>query len=438
MSVFLLLSTFGIWCRGAQINVSKAWILYDVANSAYILLATSLIPIYFSDLAASAGLDKTQYLSYWAASAAIVTMVMLILGPTMGTLSDRHNWRKPLFITVVLVGVFTCILLGLPKWWLTFLILFIISKIAFNASLVIYDGMLNDIATDEEMDHISSKGYALGYIGSCIPFVVCLVFVVLSDMMDSTPNIFSFEAAVAISLVITGIWWLIMSLPLFKEYEQKRFNKVRNKTWAETFDYTMGTIKDIAKNRAMLMFLIAFFFYIDGVNTTIELSAAYGEALDLGSIGLLGALFITQVVAFPSTLFMSKMSYRYGTHRIIYLAIGGYIVVSVFALFLDNIWQFFILACFIGLFQGTIQALSRAYFGRMVPKDKTGEYFGIMDVFGKGATIIGTTSIAILTSLLGEIRVVAMILLFMFIIGLIFFRASVRERIYDVPTTEAG
>ena len=406
--------------------------LYDVANSAFILLATSILPIYFNDLAQADGLSSTQYLSYWSAAAAIVTAIMLFVGPVIGSASDRRNWRKPLFITAVLVGVLGCIGLGFPKWWLAFLIILVICKIGYNASLVVYDSMLNDIVPEEETDALSSKGYAIGYIGSVIPFAICLVFVVFSDMIDTTPICFTFETAVVMSLLVTGVWWLVMSLPLFKEYEQKRFNEVTNKTIPQVLKYTWGTIKDISTNRSMLMFIIAFFFYIDGVNTIIELSIAYGEALELSSIGLLGAMLISQFVAFPSTLIMNKLAYKYGTHRIILVSIIGYICISIFALFLSYIWQFFILACAVGLFQGTIQALSRSYFSRMVPKEKSGEYFGILDVFGKGATILGTFSVALLTFHLNEVRMVAIVLLVMFSLGLLFFRLSVKEKIYDV------
>ena len=356
---------------------------------------------------------------------------MLLVGPLAGSYSDNKNWRKPVFITTVLIGVISCIALGIPKWWLAFLIILIICRLAYGASIIVYDSMLPDIATDEEMDALSSRGFAMGYIGSCIPFIICLAFIVFTELVDATPNYFTFEATVTISLVITGIWWLVMSLPLFKEYRQRHFNEVRNRDLKQKLQYVKGTLKDVASNRAMLFFIIAFFFYIDGVNTVIELAVAYGEALDRGSAGLLGALLLTQVIAFPSTLLMSKLSYKYGTHRIITAAIIGYFIVSLLAMVLSEIWQFFVLAALVGLFQGTLQALSRSYFGRMIPKEKTGEYFGILDVFGKGATIIGTLLIAILIQMMGQIRIVAVVLLFMFAIGLVFFRASVKEKIYD-------
>lgn len=377
------------------------------------------------------GLSETQYLAYWSAAASAVTALMLLIGPITGSCSDIKNWRKPVFVTLVLIGVISCMTLGLPKWWVLFLIVLVICRIAYNASIVVYDSMLNDIVSDEEMDALSSRGYAVGYIGSCIPFIICLVFIVFSDLVDFAPNYFTFENAVVISLIITGVWWGVMSLPLFKEYEQKHFNEVRNRSIGDAFRYYAGTVKDIAKNRAMLLFIIAFFFYIDGVNTVIELSVAYGEALNLGSAGLLGALLITQVVAFPSTLFMNRLAYRYGTHRIITVAIIGYIVAATLAFMMSEIWEFFALAILVGLFQGTLQALSRSYFGRMIPKEKSGEYFGILDIFGKGATIIGTLSIAILIGLTGEIRMVAVVILVMFLVGLLFFRASVKEKVYD-------
>lgn len=422
--------------EGARIKETKAWVLYDVANSAFILFATSVLPIYFNNLAKADGLSSEQYLTYWSVAASVVTALMLLVGPLAGSYSDNKNWRKPVFITAVLIGVISCIALGLPKWWLAFLIILIICRLAYGASIIVYDSMLNDIVSDEEMDALSSRGYAMGYIGSCIPFIICLVFIVFTELVDFTPNYFTFETTVTISLVITGVWWLVMSLPLFREYRQRHFNEVRNRVLSDKIAYVKNTVKDIAKNRAMLFFIIAFFFYIDGVNTVIELAVAYGEALELGSAGLLGALLLTQVIAFPSTLLMSRLAYRYGTHRIITVSIIGYFFVSLLAMILTDIWQFFVLAALVGLFQGTLQALSRSYFGRMIPKEKTGEYFGILDVFGKGATILGTLLIAILIQMLGQIRVVAAVLLVIFALGLIFFRISVKEKIYDTDSVK--
>ena len=320
--------------------------------------------------------------------------------------------------------------------WLLFLIILCIGKIAYNASLVVYDGMLIDVAENEEMDMLSAKGYSWGYIGSCIPFVLCLVVVVMSDFIDLLDDpIFTAKEAMIISLIITGAWWVLLSTPLFKNYEQRYYRGFKFSN-SEEIDKIKGTLRNILENKAMLFFMIAFFFYIDGVNTIIEIAIAFGETLELGSVGLLAAMLLMQIVAFPCTILMGKLAERYGTHRIIILSIVGYICISVYAMFIVDITQFYVLAVAVGFFQGTIQALSRSYFGRMVPKDRTGEYFGILDIFGKGSTIIGTGVIAVLSSLIDDSYIVPKVLLGLFLIGLVFFLLSTRKHVYDAKPSE--
>ena len=418
------------------INLEKSWIMYDVANSAFILLACSLLPIYFNDLAMDAGLTSAEYLAYWSLGASLVTFLMLIIGPMVGSLSDRRGWRKPIFMGSVIIGILACLALGIPKWWLSFLIVYIIVKIAYNASIVVYDGMLNDVTTYDRMGAVSSKAYAIGYIGSCIPFIFCLVFVLFSDMMDPEGAPISFRTAVILGIVVTSLWWLLLSLPLFKNYRQICYNEEDNVRVRGKWLMFIDTLRDIRKNPAMVLFLLAFFFYIDGVYTVMELSASYGTALGLGSVGLLAALLVTQIVAFPCTLMMSGLAKRIGICKVICISIVGYMVIALMSVVLDNLVQFFILAIFVGFFQGTIQALSRAYFGKMVPKERTGEMFGIMDVFGKGATILGTLAVSLMTMLSGEVRYVGLVLLVMFIIGLVFFVWSFRIKNYDSVTME--
>ena len=415
-------------------KAEKSWILYDVANSAFILLATSLLPIYFYELAQADGLDETRYMAIWALAAAVVTILMVVIGPFLGSLSDRNGWRKPIFVAIVLTGSLSCIVMGIPTWWVAFILIFVIAKIAFNASLVVSDGMLNDITTYQRMDTVSSRGYAMGYIGSCIPFIACLGVIVMSDFMDDTSKL-TFENAILISLVITGIWWLVMSLPLFRSYEQKYHNDDEKVNIIGKIAIFKETILEIKSNPVLLLFLVAFFFYIDGVNTIIELSVAYGKTLGLDSLMLLAALLVSQVVAFPSTLIMNKISYKYGTHVAICICIVGYLCISAYAFVLSKEIEFFIMACCVGLFQGAIQALSRSYFGRMIPKDKTGEYFGVMDIFGKGATIIGTLSTAIVVEMFGAPKFLCVVLLVMFGIGLLFFLKSISIQVYDVEPT---
>lgn len=419
----------------ADIKLERSWLLYDVANSAYSLFVCSILPLYFNELAMDAGLTSAEYLAYWSLGASFVTIIMFLVGPLVGSLSDRRGWRRPIFMGAVIISILACLALGIPKWWLTFLIIYIISRIAYNASIVLYDSMLNDVTSYERMNGLSSRAFAAGYIGSCIPFALCLVFVVFSDMMSENAP-FTFGTAVILGLIVTAVWWFLLSLPLFKNYEQICFNEEEHVRIKGKWSIFMDTLGEIKKNPSILMFLIAFFFYIDGVYTVMELSASYGAALDLGSVGLLGALLMTQIVAFPSTLLMNKLADRIGSHRVICLCIFGYMFIALYSIILENIVQFFILAFAVGLFQGAIQALSRSYFTRMVPRDKTGEMFGIMDIFGKGATIFGTLSVSALTFISGEVRYIGLVLLVMFIIGLAFFMKSTRIRNYDSVITE--
>jgi len=419
------------------IDVKKSWVLYDVANSAFVLLVTSVVPIYFHQIAENGGLSESDYLSYWSAAISIVTLLLLFVGPLSGALSDKKGWRKPILMILVAIGAITCFILGFVEMWLLFLVILSIGKIVYNASLVVYDGMLIDVAENEEMDMLSAKGYSWGYIGSCIPFAMCLVVVVMSDFVDFMDDpILTAKEAMIISLVITGVWWVLMSTPLFKNYEQRYYRGFKFSNSSEELVKIKGTLRNILENKAMLFFMIAFFFYIDGVNTIIEIAIAFGETLDLGSVGLLAAMLLMQLVAFPCTILMGKLADRYGTHRIIILSICGYVCISVYAMFIVNITQFYILAVAVGFFQGTIQALSRSYFGRMVPKDRTGEYFGILDIFGKGSTIIGTGVIAILSSLIDDSYIVPKVLLALFGIGLLFFLLSTRHHVYDVSPSK--
>jgi UMF1 family MFS transporter len=202
-----------------HINIEKSWIMYDIANSAYVLFACSILPIYFNELATNSGLSSAEYLAYWSLGASIVTAMMLLIGPLVGSLSDRKGWRKPIFMGSVVIGILASLALGIPKWWLVFLIIYIISRIAYNASIVVYDSMLNDVTTHDRMDGLSSRAFAAGYIGSCIPFIFCLVFVVFSDMMSESAPL-TFSTAFVLGIIVTAVWWFLFSLPLFKNYNQ--------------------------------------------------------------------------------------------------------------------------------------------------------------------------------------------------------------------------
>ena len=398
----------------------KRWILYDVGNSAFVLLVATIIPIYFNYLAGKAGLSDVDYLAYWGYAASICTVIVAILGPILGTIADTKGYKKPIFMISILIGTIACSLLGLMVQWMAFLIVFLIAKVGFSASLIFYDSMLSDITDEERMDYVSSQGYAWGYIGSCVPFVLCLVIVLGSDPLG-----IRMETAMGIAFVLVAVWWLLMSLPLLKNYEQKYYVEKKPHAIAQSFKRLGETFKNMKEEKQVFMFLLAFFFYIDGVYTIIDMATAYGSALGLDSTGLLLALLVTQIVAFPCAIIFGNLSYRIRTEKLITVCIFAYLGIAIFAVFLKTQLQFWILAILVGMFQGGIQALSRSYFTKIIPEEHSGEYFGLMDICGKGASFVGTTIVSIVSQLTGNISMGVGMIAILFCIGILIFLKAV-------------
>ena len=398
----------------------KRWILYDVGNSAFVLLLATIIPIYFNYLAGKAGLSDVDYLAYWGYAASICTVIVAILGPILGTIADTKGYKKPIFMISILIGTIACSLLGLMVQWMAFLIVFLIAKVGFSASLIFYDSMLSDITDEERMDYVSSQGYAWGYIGSCVPFVLCLVIVLGSDPLG-----IRMETAMGIAFVLVAVWWLLMSLPLLKNYEQKYYVEKKPHAIAQSFKRLGETFKNMKEETQVSMFLPAFFFYIDGVYTIIDMATAYGSALGLDSTGLLLALLVTQIVAFPCAIIFGNLSYRIRTEKLIIVCIFAYLGIAIFAVFLKTQLQFWILAILVGMFQGGIQALSRSYFTKIIPEEHSGEYFGLMDICGKGASFVGTSIVSIVSQLTGNISMGVGMIAILFCIGIVIFLKAV-------------
>lgn len=397
----------------------RNWVLYDVGNSAFTLLISTILPIYFNYLAGNAGLSDVDYLAYWGYAASITTLIVAVIGPVMGTLADTKGYKKPVFIISLVIGAVGCISLGLAKQWLLFLIIYVIAKVGYSSSLVFYDSMLPDIADDERSDFVSSQGYAWGYIGSCVPFVLCLVLVLKADTFG-----LSMTSAMAISFVIITIWWVGMTLPLLKSYRQKYYVEKQPHAFRASFSRLGKTFSSIKKEKKIFLFLLAFFFYIDGVYTIIDMATAYGSALGLDSTGLLLALLVTQIVAFPFAILFGRLAQKYDTHKLITVCITAYLGIAIFAMFLHYQWQFWVLAVVVGMFQGGIQALSRSYFTKIIPAEQSGEYFGLMDICGKGASFMGTTIVSVVSQITGSVNIGVGMIAILFIIGWLIFRKA--------------
>ena len=403
-------------------GLERAWILYDVGNSAFVLLVATLIPIFFNALAEEGGLSSVDYLAYWGYAASAVTIITAVLSPILGTLADTRGFKKPIFILCLVVGVAGCCAMGLAKTWLPFLLIFVFAKVGFSGSLVFYDSMLSDVTTPDRMDVVSSRGYAWGYIGSCVPFVVCLALVLGSGAIG-----LSQMTALNIALFITAAWWLAMTLPLLKTYRQLHYVEVEKHAIRQSFARIGHTLRHLHEDKQVFWFLLAFFCYIDGVYTIIDMATAYGTALGLDTTGLLLARLVTQIVAFPSALIFGRLSAKYPSTTLIPVCIAAYAGIALFAFFLTQQWQFWVLAFVVGMFQGGVQALSRSHFAKIIPPEKSGEYFGLFDICGKGASFLGTMIVSVGSQLTGSANVGVGSLIVLFIVGFVLFRVSYKE-----------
>lgn len=405
-----------------------AWVLYDVGNSAFTMLACSLIPIWFKALAIGTNpgqITSDQATAYWALATAIVTIIVAIIGPICGAIADHKDTKKIFFTTAVAVGVIGCVINGFAASWVIFIVIYVLAKIAYQASLTFYDSMLNDVTSEDRLDKVSSYGYAWGYIGSCIPFIVALICYVITPGAGMGLSIIPDSVGRLIGFGVTAIWWLIVTLPLLKNYKQVNYVEDTKGSIGKAFAHIGSTLKKIAtQDKKVLFFLIAFFLYIDGVGTIIDNCINIGTDLGLNTVGQVVFLLLTQVVAFAGSLVFAKLSSKYDTVTLISICIFGYTCVCLYALTLHQLYQFAIMAFGVGCFQGSIQSLSRSYYSKIIPEESSGEYFGIYDIFAKGASFLGSAVITWVKLAGGTINIAVGMLAIFFILGFVFLRIS--------------
>ena len=377
-------------------KAEKSWIMYDWANSIYATnIMAAIFPIYFAMQA-----DETGNKLYgFAVSAA--ALVVAVLAPILGAIGDFSGMKKKLFAGFLVLGlVFTAVMAAFEDWRLM-LVGFILSRIGFSGSCLFYDSFLTDVTTPERMDRVSSWGYAMGYIGgSTIPFIISIAVMLLMNQ-----SVLSYK----IAILIVVVWWAVFSIPFLKNVKQQyRVEDAPQALAKEAFRNAWKTFKDILKDKKILFFIIAYFFYIDGVDTIISMATNYGETLGLGAIGMILALLVTQIVAVPFSILFGNLAKKVGAMRMIAIAVCVYFVITILGFFMGfNIEQaelsggdidaalklsstlFWILATLVGTVQGGIQALSRSYFGQLIPPERSNEYYGFLDIFGKFSCVIG-------------------------------------------------
>lgn len=358
----------------------KSWMMYDWANSAHSIVVVTVLPIFFMSLFE----NNTQAVGTWGNVTSASKFIVALLAPLLGTLGDFKNMKKRLLALFMAIGAMSCLgLSGMPfapKWQLI-LALYALSNIGFAGANIFYDGFLPEVTSRERMDRVSAWGFGLGYIGgSTIPFVIFLTLYMFIPV----------SYAMAISFGLTGLWWALFSIPLLKNVKQSHYVERKKGMVADSLRQLRKTARDIFADRKMFIFLLAYFFYIDGVNTIIYMSTAYGSALHIDATQMMLALLMVQVLAFPFALLYGKMAEKVGTSRMIWVGILVYMGICVFAFFVEMSWHFWLLAALVATSQGGIQALSRSLFGKMIPsKERSSEFFGFFEIFGKFSAIMG-------------------------------------------------
>lgn len=396
-------------------KAERSWVLYDVANSAFILIITATIPIYFRGLAEAQGVTSQQVTSYWGYATSISVLALALIAPILGAIADYKGMKKRLFVASLTIGILGGLTFTAVNQWLAFLILFIIARLGYSACNVFYDSMLVDVSSDERMDMISSFGYAFGYIGSTIPFIVGIVLILNAEAVGITTVL-----ATQISFLITFLWWALLSLPMLRNVKQKFYLEPRPHIVAESFKRILITLGKIRKNKRMLYYIIAYFCYIDGVYTIISMATTYGGEVGIGQTQMILALLLTQFVAFPFAILAGMLAKKFGAIKLIKVYILIYMFACVFGYQLDQAWEFWFLAIVIGLAQGGIQSLSRSYYGKLVPKEESSEYFGFFDIFGKFADFLGPIILALAAQFLNSSKYGVLFLIVLFVIGYYF------------------
>lgn len=400
----------------------KSWVMYDWASSAYtLIITTAIFPIYFKESATAAGIagaDSTAYLGY---TIAIFTTILALLGPIMGTVADYEGLKKKFFGVFFSIGVIFTLALALVPFenWLMLLVVYTFAALGATGSNVFYDSFIVDVTSDERMAKVSARGYGMGYIGSLFPFIIAMGIIVASQN-GLLP--LAADTASKIAFIITAAWWIVFSIPIFRNVKQVHFVPREPNPVSQSFKRLFTTFKEIRKYRAVFLFLLAYFFYIDGVGTIIAMSTAYGTDLGLDSTSLLGILFLTQVIAAPFAFLYGFLAGKFGEKNMLYVGIFVYIIVCTYAYFMNSVTDFFILAMLVGTSQGGIQALSRSYFGKLVPKQNSNEFFGFYNIFGRFAAILGPLLVGVTAQVTGNSSMGVFSLIVLFIIGFIILR----------------
>ena len=399
-------------------KIINAWCMYDWANSAFATtIMAAVLPIFYKDVA-GAHLEEHISTAYWGYTISIALLLTAILGPMLGAIADYSGIKKRFLAGFATLGiVFTSLLVLIRTGdWLLASVLFAVANVGFAAANIFYDALLPHVAHPDEIDQVSTKGYALGYLGGGVLLALNLAWI----LSPSTFFIPDTETASRLAFLSVGIWWALFSIPIFRRVpEPPRMAEARSEVnpILGGFRRLRQTFRDIRRYGELIKFLVAFWLYNDGIGTIIKMATVYGAEIGIGQSDLIGALVMMQFVGIPFSFAFGRLAKRLGAKPSIYLALIVYTVISLWGYVMANAWEFWALAFLVGLVQGGSQALSRSLFGSMVPKGKTAEFFGFYSVSSKFAGIAGPFIFALVGQLTGSSRLSIMSLVFFFIVG---------------------
>jgi UMF1 family MFS transporter len=395
-----------------------AWAMYDWANSAFwTTVVVAVFPPFFSEYAAT-GLEPIDATSRFAWATTIAVTIVAIMAPILGTIADQRAMKKPLLAVFLIIGAVATLLMGTIDRgeWSYALILFIIANIGVASTLVFYDSLLPHIASPGEFDRVSTAGFAIGFIGGGVLLLINLAWI----LSPSTFGLSGTVAAIKLSLVSVGVWWLVFSIPLFRGVSEPATQTVHRGQplrVGATIATTWRTFLELQRNRHALWMLIAFLLYNDGIQTIIRMSSIYGAEIGIDRNAQIAAFVMVQFVGVPCSFLFGMAADRIGAKTALFGALGVYAGITILGYFLMTAWQFFALAFLVGTVQGGSQALSRSLFARMIPKEKSSEYFGFFAVFEKFAGIAGPAVFAASIALFRSSRAAVLSVLLFFVLG---------------------
>ncbi|MDR3240540.1 MAG: MFS transporter [Lactobacillaceae bacterium] len=391
-----------------------SWIMYDWANSGYgIIVVTAVLPIWVTSVAAHQGISATHASAFWGYANSIATFIAALVAPLLGALADFRGFKSRLFYSFTLLGILGTFALALaPINSLVILLgIFIVSFLGYSSANVLYDAFITDITTDERMDNISSAGYGFGYLGGLVPFVL---FVLVKDYLSG-------RGSVIFAFALAAIWWVLFTIPFMRNVRQTYALETVRHPVIDSLKRLWHTVKVLPQHPQLFWFLLAYFFYMDGVNTIFTIASSFALAIGIPASKLILILLIVQVVAFPFSLLFGWLADIFGNKQVLIFGMLEYIFITSFAFFIHTEWEFWVLAILVGTAQGGMQALSRSYLGQIVPKERSSEFFGFYNIFGKFSAFMGPLLYALVVSITGHVQTGAAVLGILFVIGLILF-----------------